>query len=97
MKFFILFFFSFFISFLSAQPLFDAAINNLLDPSLKPFYFGVASGDPEQTSVIIWTKIWNENNQPVPVKWEIASDTLMQTKIATGEVNAVYFGLQRKN
>ncbi len=71
---------------LSSQSIFVPEINNLLNPALKPFYFGVASGDPQQTQVIIWTKVWNETSQPVTVKWEIATDTTMQQITATGEV-----------
>ncbi len=29
----------------------------LLDPAVAPFYHGVASGDPDPNSVVIWTKI----------------------------------------
>ncbi len=71
---------------LQAQPLFDPLLNNLLNPALKPFYFGVASGDPHQTDVIIWSKVWNENGQPIPVNWEVATDTTMQQVVASGKV-----------
>ncbi len=90
MKFALLFFSGCLVSLVSAQPLFDTSINNFLDPTLKPFYFNVASGDPQQHSVIIWTKVWSDNNQPVPVRWQMAADTAMQTVVASGEVNAVY-------
>jgi len=71
---------------LLAQSLFVKEIEPLFDPALKPFYFGVASGDPHQTDVIIWTKVWNETSEPVKVKWEVSTDTSMQTVVATGEV-----------
>ncbi len=79
-------FFNCFIIFLSAQSLYVKEINALLNPALKPFYFGVASGDPGQTEVVIWTKVWNETSEPVNVKWEVAIDTLMQHIVATGQL-----------
>jgi alkaline phosphatase D len=69
-----------------AQSLFDKEINALLNPSLKPFYFGVASGDPQQQQVVIWTKVWSEGTAAVPVKWEVATDTLFQNIVAEGEL-----------
>lgn len=72
----------------SAQPFFDKAIDPLLDPALKPFYFGVASGDPQQTEVVLWTKVWNDNGQPVQVSWQVATDTTMQQVVAQGQVTA---------
>lgn len=74
----------------SAQPLFDKDINNLINSAQKPFCFGVASGDPQQASVILWTKVWNENTEPVSVNWEVATDTSMQNVVASGSANALY-------
>jgi len=88
-KFFSVIFFSFFVSVSFSQSLFDSAIDSLLNPNLKPFYFGVASGDPHQTNVIIWTKVWVENQQPVKVKWQVASDTSIQNIVAQGEGEAM--------
>ncbi len=47
-----------------------------IDPSLKPFYHGVASGDPTETAVIIWTRVTPEAGQsgPIEVKWYMATD-----------------------
>jgi alkaline phosphatase D len=45
------------------------------DESLKPFYHGVASGDPLPDRVIIWTRVTPEDSVPsIRVKWEIAED-----------------------
>lgn len=63
----------------------DKEIWALLDPTQKPFYFGVASGDPHQHSVIIWTKALNENGQPIDVHWQVATDTLLQNIVAWGK------------
>jgi alkaline phosphatase D len=68
------------------QPLFDTLLNNLRNPALKPFYFGVASGDPHQEDVIIWTKVWNDNSEPVKVTWEVATDTAMQQVVRAADV-----------
>ncbi|MES2621070.1 MAG: alkaline phosphatase D family protein, partial [Bacteroidota bacterium] len=69
-----------------SQSPFDKEIETLFDPALKPFYFGVASGDPHQQDVIIWTKVWSKDKLPIAVKWEVTKDTLMQEFMGTGEV-----------
>lgn len=47
----------------------------LYDQNLKPFYHGVASGDPLPDRVIIWTRVTPEKmNVSIPVKWEIAEE-----------------------
>ena len=43
-----------------------------LDPRLAPFYHGVASGDPLQDAVILWTRVTTEEAQ-AEVLWEIAT------------------------
>ena len=40
----------------SLTPLPDDGTSIFYDQGKKPFYHGVASGDPLSTSVIIWTK-----------------------------------------
>lgn len=43
------------------------------EEELKPFFHGVASGDPSQESIIIWTRITPEDPATeVEVKWEIS-------------------------
>jgi alkaline phosphatase D len=67
---------------LQAQP---TSIEDLYDPALKPFYHGVASGDPLEDGFIIWTRYTPEQNQKlVPVKWEVAADPMMQNVVAKG-------------
>lgn len=70
----------------TAQPLFDPLLAPLRNPDLKPFYFGVASGDPHQTDVIIWTKVWDETGKPVKVKYEVATDTAITQIVASKEI-----------
>jgi alkaline phosphatase D len=44
------------------------------ETSLKPFYHGVASGDPLPDRVVIWTRVTPETSVgKIPVKWEISS------------------------
>ncbi|WNJ21302.1 alkaline phosphatase D family protein [Pontibacter sp. G13] len=49
---------------------------DLFQDALKPFYHGVASGDPLQDRVILWTRISPEHGQDsISGTWEIAEDT----------------------
>jgi alkaline phosphatase D len=48
--------------------------SNLYHQNLKPFYHGVASGDPLQDRVILWTRVTPEDSSAiVTVKWEIST------------------------
>lgn len=58
-----------------------------LQPCLKPFYHGVASGDPMNDRVIIWTRVTPDTNQitqQIVVDWKIATDTGMINLINQG-------------
>ena len=45
------------------------------DPTLKPFYHGVASGDPLPDRVVLWTRVTPEKlGTTINVEWEIAED-----------------------
>jgi len=59
---------------------------SVLDSTIKPFYHGVASGDPLQDKVIIWTRITTDTIS-VPVKWRVALDTNMSIIVAQGSLN----------
>jgi alkaline phosphatase D len=60
--------------------------------SADPFALGVASGDPDATGALLWTKLAPKPADPdggmkpeaVPVRWEVASDETMKTIVATG-------------
>ncbi|MFZ5999460.1 MAG: alkaline phosphatase D family protein [Bacteroidota bacterium] len=69
---------------------FTELVSPLYDSSLKPFYHGVASGDPLADRVIIWTRVTPEDSVGrIAVTWEVAetpeftsiykSDTLSTT------------------
>lgn len=61
-----------------------------------PFTLGVASGDPDSTSVILWTRLAPEplqphgglGPQPIEVKWELAEDEGFQKLVASGTTQA---------
>ncbi|NSW45896.1 MAG: alkaline phosphatase D family protein [Bacteroidales bacterium] len=47
-----------------------------LDPAYAPFYHGVASGDPLDTAVIIWTRVTPSGQvDSILVEWQMALDT----------------------
>ncbi len=48
------------------------------------FAHGVASGDPEQTSVLIWTRVSPEAQGPVPVKWSLSRDAAFKDVVRHG-------------
>ena len=52
---------------------------------LAPFYHGVASCDPTQDAVIIWTRLTTDELNP-SVQWQIATDTFMQNIVQSGTV-----------
>lgn len=53
------------------------------DPALEPFYHGVASGDPLQDRVIIWTRV-TSSQTTVSGNWEVATDTGMTNIVQSG-------------
>jgi alkaline phosphatase D len=58
-----------------------------LQPCLKPFYHGVASGDPMADKVIIWTRVTPDTaliGQPIVVIWRMATDTGMTNIVQSG-------------
>lgn len=53
---------------------------------LKPFYHGVASGDPLSDRVIIWTRVTPDTETEIPVKWYLTSDVELKNIVAEGEI-----------
>ncbi|WP_445632402.1 Alkaline phosphatase [Nostoc sp. DSM 114161] len=60
-----------------------------------PFTLGVASGDPDATSVVIWTRLapepLNGGGMPpvnVPIRWEVSTDEQMKRIVSRGTVLA---------
>ncbi|MBD2354912.1 alkaline phosphatase [Tolypothrix sp. FACHB-123] len=63
--------------------------------STNPFTLGVASGEPDDNSVVIWTRLapepLNGGGMPamnVPVRWEVAIDRNMKRILSRGTVMA---------
>ena len=55
------------------------------DVSLKPFYHGVASGDPLPNAVIIWTRVTPEDSLGViEVEWEVSAADDFKNMIQSG-------------
>lgn len=58
-------------------------------PMARPkvrFLHGVASGDPLQDSVILWTRVSSADAKPVEVEWRVAADESMRRVVAEGRV-----------
>jgi len=54
-----------------------------------PFALGVASGYPQPSGMVLWTRLLGElAPAPVPVRWEIAADESMRKIVAAGSVPA---------
>ena len=60
-----------------------STISDYFDAALAPFYHGVASGDPTDSAVIIWTRV-TTNNTSALINWNVATDPLMVNTIASG-------------
>ena len=58
------------------------------NPDWAPFFHGVASGDPLEDRVIIWTRVTppEMDNNPVEVVWRIATDPMLEQIVQTGSV-----------
>ncbi len=56
------------------------------EEALAPFYHGVASGDPLQDRVIIWTRVTPEaeSEEDIEVTWYISDSTSFLNLVATG-------------
>ncbi|MDI9357010.1 MAG: alkaline phosphatase D family protein [Chitinophagaceae bacterium] len=61
------------------------SINNLYNKTLKPFYYGVASGDVSAHEVVLWTKVVPDHPiKALLVNWKISPDSLFQTNTISG-------------
>ena len=62
----------------------DERFGMFYNQRLKPFYHGVASGDPLADRVIIWTRVTPENQGPVEVSWKVATDPYLVNGVQSG-------------
>ena len=54
------------------------------DERLKPFYHGVASGDPLSDRVIIWTRVTPDSEGDIDVIWKMSTNPEMSDEVASG-------------
>ena len=71
-----------------SQEFYFPQIQSLFDESLRPFYFGVASGDPRPDSVVLWTKVVTQSGKAEEVEWVLATDTTLQKVVQSGTAMA---------
>lgn len=71
--------------FTSAQKAADFGRRSNINMAMAPFLHGVASGDPLQDRVILWTRVTLASARPsVEVYWEIARDTAFREIVNSG-------------
>ena len=58
--------------------------NIYADTAHAPFVYGVASGDPTDSQVIIWTRIDPAAGSSVQVDWELAADSSFSNVLQSG-------------
>ena len=58
------------------------------NPALRPFYHGVASGDPTATGVMLWTRVTPPTDLVVPVAWRVATDAALANVVKSGRAQA---------
>ena len=56
------------------------------------FNYGVASGDPTNEKIILWTKITTNSNRNIQVRWELSKDKKFN-KVLKAFNNMVYIAL----
>lgn len=71
------------------------AVTDPAEAASKVFLHGVASGDPRQDRVIIWTRVTQSGaGDAIPVRWTVASDEdmrkVVRSGVATAHVNRDY-------
>ena len=57
-----------------------------VDPRLEPFYHVVASGDPTQDGIILWTRVTPVAEGSISVEWEVSLDTVFDALAQSGSV-----------
>lgn len=69
------------------QNVYHTEILEAVKNTVHPFPFGVASGDPRQDGVVLWTKVLPKDlSEPVEVTWQVSIDTLLDGIVASGHV-----------
>jgi len=71
----------------------SGAIYILKTDSTVNYTEGVASGDPTQTAVIIWSRVTHingNNKDSIPVVWEVSTSSSFSSITKTGFINALW-------
>lgn len=64
------------------------AVSFLYKPEHKPFYHGVASGDPLADRVMIWTRVTPEDSlSSIDIEWEIADNAQFESVVKDGSLS----------
>ena len=68
-----------------ASQRFTESVAPLYNAENKPFYHGVASGDPLSDRVIIWTRVTPEDSMPtLNVSWEVSANDQFEPLVKKG-------------
>ena len=70
----------------NAQKIYCPEIDSIAKAAHSFFPFGVASGDPKASSVVIWSALYDPSFNNEPVNWEVASDTNFTTILQKGSI-----------
>lgn len=81
-----IFLFLVFIGYSQTSPRPTATQRITLNPADKPFYHGIASGDPTANSVMIWTRVTPDSGGIGNVKifWQVATDIAFANVVSYG-------------
>jgi alkaline phosphatase D len=61
-----------------------------VEDRLRPFFHGVASGDPLTDRVIIWTRVTPQSGEEsIDVQWRVATDTALQNVVRQGATTSL--------
>ena len=80
-------------SFLKGLLFFSSIFTFKLKASKKnniSFDFGVASGDPTNTNIILWTKVTPSLKKDIPIKWQLSADKNFKNILNSGLVLSKY-------
>lgn len=71
-----------------AASTFPELVSPIYSASDKPFYHGVASGDPLTDRVLIWTRVTpDDSTASVEVVWEVSTESSFKDLVTKGEVS----------
>lgn len=51
------------------------------------FQYGVASGDPDQSSVMLWTHVTPQDEAPTTINWRVATDENFENVVSEGTLD----------